>query len=72
MKYYLRMGSDYLEDAKPYRSKAEAIAAYRKTAEELDRYGQSIEATLHSEPLQEYPDFVLTYTRKGAVKCLQA
>lgn len=73
---FLRMGSDYLADAKRYRSKTQAIAAYRETALELARYGQTIEATIHlatyRADLAEYPDFQLTLSERGAVSCTAA
>ena len=65
MKYFLRIGDDYLEDAKPHHTLAKAKAAYRDVAKELDRYGQSICATIHMartlDDVAEYPDFVLSY-----------
>lgn len=65
MKYFLRIANDYLEDATPHRTFAQAKAAYREVAEELDRYGQAISATVHIaktlDEVAEYPDFVLTY-----------
>lgn len=76
MKTYLRLGSDYLEDARRYRSKAAAIEAYRATAEELDRYDQPIDGSLHyarnKEELAEYPDFVVSMGPRGGVKIERA
>lgn len=76
MKVYLRMGSDTLEEAKRYANKRDAIAAYRGTMEELARFGQSIEASLHyassRKELQEYPDFVLSPGERGSVKVERA
>jgi hypothetical protein len=63
-RWWLRMGNDYLTAAKPYRTRARAVAAYLKTARELARYGQRMHATLHmtdsdrDEP-DEYPDWLL-------------
>lgn len=72
MKVYLRLGADALTDAKRYRTKADAIAAFKAVAEELDRYGQRIEGTLHfarnREELAEYPDRLLELTARGTVK----
>lgn len=69
---YLRMGSDYLEDAVKYPTKKAAVEAYRKTAEELARYGQKIEASLHyatcDEELAEYPDYLLELSPRGGVR----
>jgi hypothetical protein len=56
-----------------YDSKRDAIEAFRTAAEDLARFGQTIEATLHYAPLkrmiQEYPDFVLSLGPRGGVKC---
>lgn len=72
MAVYLRMGDDYLDDAKRYRTKAAAIRAYRATMEELARYDQGIEASLHYAPskaeIAEYPDFILSPGPRGGVK----
>ena len=69
---FLRMGSDYLEDAKPYRSKRDAVEAYAETMRELSRFGQHIEATLHyatsRDDLAEYPDFLLSPGPRGGVR----
>ena len=72
MKTYLRIGSDYLDDAKRYRSKKRAIEAFYRVASELARHDQRIEASLHyartKDELQEYPDFVLSIGPRGGVK----
>ncbi|PQV53425.1 hypothetical protein [Paraburkholderia sp. BL21I4N1] len=76
MAYFLRMGADYLEDAVKYTSKAGAIDTFRETSDELDRYGQSITASLHiadtMEEVVEYPDFVLERGPRGGVKVERA
>ncbi|CAB5194981.1 hypothetical protein UFOVP171_41 [uncultured Caudovirales phage] len=73
MKTYLRLGADTLEQATRYPSKKAAIAAYAAIARELDRYGQSIEATLHyarnADELAEYPDFHIYMTDVGIIRC---
>lgn len=70
--YYLRMGQDYLDEAVRYPTKHAAVSAYRETMEELWRYGQSIEATIHISPskdeIAEYPDFVLSRGERGGVR----
>lgn len=70
--YFLRMGGDYLDDAKPYATKQAAIEAYAETARELARYGQTTEASIHVaesfDDLQEYPDFALSLGKRGGVK----
>ncbi|WP_186043157.1 MULTISPECIES: hypothetical protein [Burkholderia] len=76
MAYFLRMGADYLEDAVKYTSKAGAIDAFRETSDELDRYGQTISASLHIadtlDEVVEYPDFVLERGPKGGVRVERA
>lgn len=73
---FLRMGSDYLSEAKRYKNKTQAINAYREAMEELARYGQEIEATIHysvfRDRLDEYPDFVLSPGVRGGVRCVKA
>lgn len=75
-KYFLRMGSDCLSDAKPYKTKKAAIEAFSEVALDLGRYGQSIEATIHIAPsiddVNEYPDFVLSLGPKNGIKCERA
>lgn len=73
MKCFLRIGNDYLEDAERCKSIAYAIGEYRAVAEESARFGnEPPEASIHiartKAELQEYPDFVLSYTARGAVK----
>ena len=69
--YYLREGSDYLENAKKYKSKRAAIDAFAETAKELAKYDQKHEASLHIageiEQISEYPDFVLRIGPRGGV-----
>ena len=66
--YFLRIGDDYLEDALGFKTLKDARAEYRGTAQELYRYGQSIEASVHIAPsldeAVEYPDYVLSYDGK--------
>lgn len=73
MKVFLRIGDDYLEDSVPCFSKAAAIDRFRDVAEELARFGQEIEASLHyarsPEELAEYPDCVLSLGPRGGVRC---
>lgn len=76
MAYYLRMGSDYLDQASKFGSKANALYAFETTARELARYDQHIEASLHiadsKDDLQEYPDFVLSLGPRGGLRCERA
>ncbi|MEF9443384.1 hypothetical protein OWS73_33730 [Burkholderia sp. 1B3(2022)] len=72
MAYFLRMGADYLEDAQRFATKAVAIDAFRETSDELDRYGQSITASIHiadtMEEVVEYPDWVLERGPRGGIR----
>ena len=76
MAYFLRMGDDYLDQAVKYSSKAGAIDAFRETSDELDRFGQSITASIHiadtPDEVVEYPDFVLERGLRGGVKVERA
>ena len=73
MKCFLRMGNDPLEAAIQHGTKADAIAEFRESADELARYGQPIEATLHYaasfDDLAEYPDFALSLGPRGGTRC---
>ena len=73
MKTFLRIGEDCLEDAVLCSSKAAAVDWFLVVAEELDRYGQEIEASLHyarsRDEVSEYPDFVLSLGPRGGVRC---
>jgi len=70
--YFLRMGTDTLDDARAYHTKRGAVAAYGRVARELDQYGQSIDASVHIAPrpadVVEYPDYVLTLGPRGGVR----
>jgi TPR repeat protein len=76
VKFYLRSGNDYLEDAVEFSSKAAAVRYYRSDAEELDRIGQRHEASIHiaedRDKAAEYPDFVLSLGPRGGVKIERA
>jgi hypothetical protein len=70
---YLRLGSDSLEEARFYWTMQAAVNAYARCALELDRYGQSIEASLHfvgsrEEEPAEYPDRVLALGPRGGIQ----
>ena len=71
MKFWLRLGSDYLSEATPHETFGAAEAAYRSAAAQLWRYGQRLEATVHLgerlDDLDEYPDYVLTYDGVGVL-----
>jgi hypothetical protein len=73
-KCYLRIGSDALEQAEFCGSIGDALAEFGEVARELDRYGQSIDASIHfvdrrNDPeLTEYPDRVLSLGPRGGIK----
>ena len=71
MKCYLRIGNDYLEDAIPCATIKDAVLVYQDTAQELARYDQRIEASIHIAPtleeVGEYPDYVLSLGPRGGV-----
>lgn len=73
---YLRLGDDYLEDAKRFRSLGDARAEFRAVAQELASYGQRIEGSIHVAPnrreIDEYPDYVLSLGPRGGLKCERA
>lgn len=68
---WLRLGDDCLDDARRYPSRTAAVVAFREIAQELWRYGQRIEATVHLAAtrgeLAEYPDWVLSVGPRGGV-----
>lgn len=71
MRVYLLYQGEYLEDATGYQSKWAAVDAFERTARELDRFGQKIEASLHlgvQGELNEYPDFVLSLGPRGGLR----
>lgn len=74
--WYLRIGDDTLEEALRFTQKTDAIAEFRRVAEELAQYGQAIDASLHIAPSRaevvEYPDFVLSLNESGRVVTEQA
>jgi hypothetical protein len=76
MFYFLRYDNDYLDAALKFAYKKNAINHFRNTAEDLSRYEQHVEATLHianfRDELVEYPDFVLTLGPRGGVRCEKA
>ena len=74
--WFLRMGDDTLEEALRFTQKANAIAEFKRVAEELAQYGQAIDASLHIASCRaevvEYPDFVLSLNESGRVVTEQA
>lgn len=75
-RYYLRLGSDGLDQARRYRTRADAVDAYGAVARELARYGQGLDASVHLAPtraeLVEYPDLVLSLGSRGNVRVVVA
>lgn len=73
---FLRLGDDALEDATRFLTRQNAIRAYRAQAEELGRYGQALEASLHyatyRDEIAEYPDYVLSPGLRGGARCQRA
>ena len=70
--WFLRLGSDYLEDSLCFQTRTAAEHKFQRVAQELERYGQELEASLHRAPnratLNEYPDYVLALGPRGGVK----
>ena len=62
---------DTIEEALRFVNKRDAVAEYRRVANELAQYGQAIEASLHiamyRHLVAEYPDFVLSLNESGRV-----
>lgn len=70
--YFLRIGDDYLEQATAFRTKSAALDYYRAVAEDLQRFDQRIEASVHVAPdrdqVVEYPDWVLSLGPRGGLQ----
>ena len=70
--WFLRLGADTLDDVLRFRTKAAAVDHYRSVAQELNRFGQSLEASIHransKQAVEEYPDFVLCLGPRGGVQ----
>lgn len=71
---WLRVGDDPIDSprVRSYPTRWAAVAAYTVTARELERYGQTLEASLHyaatREDLDEYPDYVLSIGPRGGIR----
>ena len=74
--FFVRIGPDTLDDVRAFQSKSGAVAYFRRVAEELARYGQQIDGTVHIAPrlsdIVEYPDYVLSLGPRGGVKIERA
>lgn len=70
-RFYLRIGTDSVEEALAFLTKEAAIRNFRFVAQELWSFGQSIEASLHRAPdrehVTEYPDWVLSIGPRGGI-----
>lgn len=70
--WFLRIGDDSLDDSLCYQTKQAAVDEYQRVAQELARYEQRIEASLHRairrNAIDEYPDFVLSLGVRGGVR----
>jgi hypothetical protein len=70
--YYLRIGSDSIEEATKCLSLRAATVCYAHVARELACYGQSIDATVHKSDkrstIEEYPDYILSLGPRGGVR----
>jgi hypothetical protein len=74
--YYLLLESDSIEEAIKCPSVRSAKTKYSEIARELDRYGQSIDATVHisasRSAIEEYPDYILSIGPRGGVRVERA
>ena len=74
--YFLRLGSDDLDQARRYRTRADAVAAYGYDARDLAELGQELDASIHLAPsraeLSEYPDLVLSLGPRGGIRVERA
>lgn len=76
MPYYLCVGTDTIEESSRHHRLADAIDAYRDVANDLGRFGQGIDGTIHRaakrSECDEYPDYVLSIGPRGGVRCERA
>ncbi len=75
MKCYLCYAGTLYPEFEPHPSLKTAKASFFESAMDLERYGQNSEASLHiaksEEFIHEYPDYVLSLTKRGALKCVR-
>ena len=73
MAYYLRIGSDCLDQAERHSTLGDAKAEFLCSARELAMFGQPLEASVHigkrKSELDEYPDYVLSLGPRGGLRC---
>ena len=76
MPYYLCVGTDTIEQSSRHHRKSDALDAFREVAEELARYDQRVEGSIHiadrRSECDEYPDFVLSLGPRGGLRCERA
>ena len=69
--WFLCLGADSVENALLFQTKTAALHKYQRVAQELERYGQELGASLHRAPsrhaLSEYPDYLLALGPRGGV-----
>lgn len=69
---FLRVGSDSLDEAYRCPTIRDALDDFRAIAEELARFEQPIEGSVHIAPHQddvvEYPDLVLSLGPRGGLR----
>ncbi len=72
MKCFLRIGSDYLDEAEPFDSIHSARDEAERVIRQLGGFGQHIEASIHiaarKDDLVEYPDYVITPGPRGGIQ----
>lgn len=74
-KCYLRIGSDYLDDACLHDSIKDAKETFERAASQLNRFGQRLEASIHlydrrvhdTPHCNDYPDLVLKLGPRGGL-----
>lgn len=71
-KCYICFAGDTLDDASKCRSIEYAKGEFMAVAQELDNYGQRIDASVHiansRSEIAEYPDYVLSLGPRGGLK----
>jgi hypothetical protein len=72
-KYFLRVGSDDLNDVEEHSTKSDAVASYAEAAQQLDGLGQELHGSIHiaesRRDIAEYPDYFLSLGPRGGVRC---
>lgn len=77
-RYWLRVGADTLEDksTRAFDSLKAAREMFADVARELERFGQTLEASVHIAPtrdaLADYPDYLLSVGPRGGIVTVRA